>query len=108
MLLALVAFTALRFTLCSDSYQRETINEDSRLIGKSMAVTRQDYLFDSPYDWGKLQKQDGYLAYVKDGCVQVITGKKPLSYVDEMIAYWDANGGKEVEKFYADWEAKNK
>ena len=67
MLLALVAFTALRFTLCSDSYQRETINEDSRLIGKSMAVTRQDYLFDSPYDWGKLQKQDGYLAYVKDG-----------------------------------------
>ncbi|MCI6674974.1 MAG: extracellular solute-binding protein [Spirochaetaceae bacterium] len=55
-----------------------------------------------------IDNYNALLAYVKDGCVQVITGKKPLSYVDEMIAYWDANGGKEVEKFYADWEAKNK
>jgi len=53
---------------------------------------------------------DNYVAlqaYIKDGIVQIITGKKPLEYVDTLVAYWNSNGGDKVEKYYSDWYKNN-
>lgn len=43
--------------------------------------------------------------YVRDGLVNIVAGAAPLSSLDTLIRYWDANGGKEIEKFYNDWYA---
>lgn len=68
-LVALVAFIALRLTVFRGSLPGETISDEPRLVGKSMGVSRTDGLFFSPYDWSRLQTRDGHLAYVKDGQV---------------------------------------
>lgn len=47
-------------------------------------------------------------SYLKDGVVQIITGKRPLGYLNDLIAYWNANGGQKVEDFYSDWYVNNK
>ncbi|QTQ13878.1 extracellular solute-binding protein [Treponema parvum] len=49
---------------------------------------------------------DNYVAlqsYMKDGVIQIITGKRPLKYLDNLIGYWNSNGGEKVEKFYSDF-----
>jgi hypothetical protein len=44
--------------------------------------------------------------YVRDGLINIVSGVKPISFLNEMIKYWDDNGGKNLTDFYNAWYYK--
>lgn len=46
--------------------------------------------------------------YVMDSLNSIVAGTKPIGFLDDVIAYWNTNGGAKVEGFYNEWYSKNK
>lgn len=42
-------------------------------------------------------------SYVRDSLNTIVAGVEKIDYLDEVIKYWDANGGLLVEEFYNNW-----
>jgi putative aldouronate transport system substrate-binding protein len=41
--------------------------------------------------------------YVRNELVSIVAGTKPISALDDLIKYWNANGGQKLEDFYNGW-----
>ena len=65
--LIIVTLVTLRFTVFKDEGSVGEGPDIPSLKGKSMAIADTTTINLSPYAWGRLITQDGYLAYVKDG-----------------------------------------
>jgi putative aldouronate transport system substrate-binding protein len=44
--------------------------------------------------------------YVRDNLIAIVAGTKPMSALDDLVRYWDANGGDKVTEFYNNWYYK--
>ena len=90
--LIIVTLVTLRFTVFKDEGSVGEGPDIPSLKGKSMAIADTTTINLSPYAWGRLITQDGYLAYVKDGMGRLL--RIPLRPVRGFVLNVDVRIGR--------------